>query len=331
VRPWLQARDLKSVAIVTCGALGVALAMALIALPGLWYIAWADAESPIHHELAVGLLELSSLDASWERAALQPTNDVAPALAADYAARLAAVAKRLETAAQGASSVPLHRGLPEVTRAFAEKAELMGHFHKARAISQGALRNVLAMESEIAGIMRGAWRDAPDRQRLVAADNVVTQILAEAQRYYFTAAAPDRTNLEASTADLRSAAAVLPESLGAAAGRLEQHVADLLRAKPSEQAYLDRVRFHNAGARAATLMRELEREVEENSAARERYRAYLAVYFCALLVLVAYIAARLIRRALARRARGSAAAPTAARETVPAEPSPASSSDGPPG
>jgi hypothetical protein len=192
----------------------------------------------------------------------------------------------------------------------------MGGFHIAHNASVSALRQALAMESEIAGLLRDAWQDAPDRQRLVAADNVVTQLLADAQRYYFAPIGVHRKNLEASSSDLRGAAAGLPDALKPAAVRLEGHIGDLLRTKPEQQLHLDRMRFHNAGPLAATLARELRHELAEISARQERHRAYLAAYFLALLLLVAYCAARLIQRELASKETDAAAAANPA----PAEP-----------
>ena len=122
-----------------------------------------------------------------------------------------------------------------------------GRFHTPRRFAQrpaGSARHGTGNS----GTLRDAWRDAPDRQRLVAVDNVVTQLMAEAQRYYYAPADSTRKHLEASTADLSSATATLPDSLKPAAVRLERHAADLLRAKPPEQEYFDRVRFHRRGA-----------------------------------------------------------------------------------
>jgi hypothetical protein len=315
----LQGRGHGDIAIVALGTLGMVLAAVLMALPGIWYIGWAGAGPGRHLDVMTTLVELVELDASWERAALQSMGEFAPASPAFRTAALAGMTTRLQAAAKGTASPALQRSLPDVVRALKDKAELVGRFHTAHAASRSALREALAMEPEIAGLLRDAWRDAPDRQRLVAVDNVVTQLMAEAQRYYYAPADSTRKHLEASTADLRSATATLPDILKPAAVRLERHAADLLRAKPPEQEYFDRVRFHDAGPRAATLTRELHRELVTNEAARERYRVYLAAYFCALMVLIAYLTARLIRRELsagANREHGLAVA----NEAVPVEP-----------
>ena len=195
------------------------------------------------------------------------------------------------------------------------------------AASRAALNDVLAMEPEVAAGMREAWRDAPDRQRLVALDNVVTQAIAEAQRYYYTGDDAVRRNLEMSAADLRGAAPGLAEALSAVVLRLDRHIQELLRARPAEQAHISQVRFHDAGPRATTLMREVRREAEEHAANRARYRVYLATYAVALLVLLAYIAARLIWRELTMRGRSAAGPAAAPGVLMPTEPIPPSSAD----
>ena len=318
---WWQVHNGKRLALIAIATVGVVLAFGLMALPAVWYIGFAEVDRGKRGAVEHELLELAALDARWEREALQALAEAAPVAAANHAAAVANITKRLEAAASEARSPALQRGLPQVLRAYTEKAHLMGGFHIAHSASVSALRQALAMEAEIAGLLRDAWHDAPDRQRLVAADNVVTQLLADAQRYYFAATGVHRKNLEASSADLRSAAAGLPDALKPAAVRLESHVGDLLRNKPEQQRHLDRMRFHNAGPLAATLARELRHELAEISARQERYRVYLAAYFLVLLLLVAYVAARLIQRELA--CRPTEAAPAA--NPVPAEPTLSSS------
>lgn len=325
----LLAHDRRKAALVAAGTVGVVFAFGLLALPAVWYIG-SDVDRGKRGAVENELLELTTLDARWEREALQALIDLAPATAANHAGSAAAITKRLEGAARDAASPVLRRGLANVVRAYTEKAQLMGHFHIAHSASVGALRQALAMEAEIAGLLRDVWHDTPDRQRLVAADNVVTHLLADAHRYYFAPTDSHRKNLEVSTADLRGAAAGLPEALKPAVTRLEHHVGDLLRMKPQEQLYLDRVRFHHAGPLATTLTRDLRHELAGISERQERYRVYLALYFCALLVLLAYLATCLILRELGSRADKTAAAAPEVK-APPAEPGAPPSQDSLPG
>ena len=325
--PWWRGLSSREAAIVACGALAAAAAVALLAVPARWYFGGAGPSAARHLEVISVLSELSALDARWEREALRMLNDPAPSPAAGSAGPLAAVPKQLERAARELESPILQRSLADVTRAFTEKAGLVSRFEQAHVASRKALHDALAMEAEVAGLLREAWRDAPDRQRLVAADNVVTQLFTDMQRYYFAPAESNRKNLAASIADFRAAAEVLPAGLKAAAARLDHHIADLVRARPQEQAAYDRVRFHHAGPRAATLARELLLELERSELQRARHGILLAVYLGALLVLAAYLAARLIRRELALRK-----ASTMVTEALPVEPTlppPADPTSGP--
>jgi hypothetical protein len=309
----------RELIVTACGTLGIVLVLALAALPALCYIVWADRSQKGAHEVIAGLVQLGELDATWERLVARSPNESAAVPATDYTAALAGIADSVQAAAQVWPSTALQTALPETLRAFENKAKLMTPLAKARAASRAALNDVLAMEPGIATVMREAWRDAPDRQRLVALDNVVTQGIAEAQRYYYAGDDAVRRNLEMTAADLRSAAQALPEGLSAVVLQLDRHIQALLHARPAEQAHSDRVRFHDAGPRVATLMREVRREAEEHAADRDRYRIYLATYAVALLVLFAYIAARLIRRQLALRSFG-AAGPAAAPGDLPTGP-----------
>lgn len=319
VMPWPRAHDRRRAALVAAATAGVVLAFGVMALPAVWYIGSADADRGTRGAVEHELLELTALDARWEREALQALSELAPAAATNPAASVSDITKRLQDAARDTPSPVLQRGLPGVIRSYTEKAQLVGRFHIAHGAALGSLQQALAMEAEIAGLLRDVWQDTPDRQRLVAADNVVTQLLADAQRYYFAPTDPHRKNLEASAGDLRGAAAGLPDALKPAAKRLERHIGDLLRNKPQQQLHLDRMRFHDAGPLAATLARELRQELAGIRERQARYRAYLAAYFLALLVLVAYVAARLIQRQLASGEAETAPAMPAAK-AVPAEP-----------
>jgi hypothetical protein len=319
-RSWQRAESRKRRALVAAGSVGAVLAFCLMALPAAWYIGFYGVDHGRHGAVENELLALVALDARWEREALHALTELAPAPAANHAAALADITQRLEAAARETPSPSLQRGVPNVIRAYTEKAQRMGHFHTAHAAALGALRQALATEAEIAGLLRDVWHDAPDRQRLVAADNLVTQLLADAQRYYFVPTGSHRKNLEASAGDLHGAAGGLPDALRPPAARLESHIGDLLRAKPQQQLHLDRLRFHDAGPLAATLARELRLELAGISERQQRYRVYLAAYFFALLVLIGYFAARFIELRLATRS-GEAAAAAPAAEPAPTEPS----------
>src|SRR4029453_15414618 len=111
----------------------------------------------------------------------------------------------------------------------------------ANAATKQALTRVLAADVEIAGLVRGSWQDFRDRDRLVAAENAVTLLLAEAQRYYYAPGEAQRKSVETVAADLGGAAAQLPAAVRDGLARLDANVQQLLGAKPIEEKLHDRL------------------------------------------------------------------------------------------
>ncbi|HXF65513.1 MAG TPA: ATP-binding protein, partial [Burkholderiales bacterium] len=204
------------------------------------------------------------------------------------------VRRELAAAAQAAASPALERGLPGLLAAFEQKAELVAKFRQANSAAQQALARVLAADVEIAALVRGSWQDFHDRERLVATESAVAQIIAESQKYYFAPGEAPRKSVEALAADLRAAAAHLPPALREGVNRLDASVQQLLGAKPVEQELYTKLAFLTAGPRVDSLTGAYSREIEEQLAEIERYRAYLVAYSGALLVLLGYLATRLI-------------------------------------
>lgn len=83
-------------------------------------------------------------------------------------------------------------------------------------------------------------------------------------------------------------------NLNAAFAEKADLVAKFRKAKPVEQELLNRLSFLTAGPRVDSLTGAFNRELEETLAERERYRVYLIAYAGALLILIGYLAARLL-------------------------------------
>jgi signal transduction histidine kinase len=207
---------------------------------------------------------------------------------------LTRVRRDLADAAQALRSPVLTRGLPDLDSAFSQKAEMMGKFRKANAAAQQALAHVLASDAEVAGLVRGSWQDFRDRERLVAAESTSVQAIAEAQRYYFAPSEAQRKAVEAVAADLRQAAGRLPPALRDGIVRLDDHLQQLLTARPAEQALFAKLAFLTAGPRVDSLTTAFSRELETTLTDQEFYRAYLVAFSGALLILLGYLATRLV-------------------------------------
>ena len=274
----------------------LAAAIVLAAILGYLYHRTQDADFKRQSDVLGWLRELKAINARWDVNILRNRTEfaLAPAPAVDYGAQLNRIRKDLLAAATDTNSATLKRSAAELTAAFAQKAELVDRFRKANAATKQALRQVLSADAEIAGLVRGSWPDFRDRDRLVAAESAVTQLLAEAQRYYFSSGDAPRKNIEALLSDLRGAAAQLPPAMREGLTRLDGQVQQLLGAKSIEDAVYHKLSLITAGPRVDSLSGDFLHEQEAMHGDREIYRAYLTAFAGALLVLTGYLVARLI-------------------------------------
>jgi signal transduction histidine kinase len=249
-----------------------------------------------HNEVLATLRELKEIDSRWDGDILRAHTELAPPQTAlsDQAAAVARIQRELTAASAEIGSTALARGLPDLNTAFSQKARVLGEFRKANAAARDALARVTASDVEIAGLVRGSWRDFRERERLVAAESAAIQLIAEAQRYYFTPGEERRKLLEMILGDLRKAGPRLPPALRAGMNRLDERVQQLLEAKPAEQALFTRLGFMTAGPRVDSLTSDYSRELEAALHEQAFYRSYLVAYSGALLILIGYLATRLI-------------------------------------
>ncbi|MDP1718020.1 MAG: hypothetical protein Q8L40_08065, partial [Burkholderiales bacterium] len=278
---------------------GIAAVIAGVALAGLLaflYIKTQGVDIRRQNEALSSLRALKEIDVRWDIESLRARTGLGepPSAASDHgAAILGRVQQDLAASARDLDSPALAHGLPDLEKAFTEKAELMAQFRTANAEARQALQLVMAADNEFAGLVRGAWRTYPQRERLVAAENVVTQLLASAQKYYFAPEDARRKDLEISAADLRESAAPFPQALRDGITRLDGHIGKLLSTKPVEQQLFQRVSFLTAGPRVDSLTNAFSLELEQILVERQRYRVYLIAFSAALLILIGYLATRL--------------------------------------
>jgi two-component system NtrC family sensor kinase len=264
--------------------LGVALAYLYVKSPA---VDVARQQAVLGH-----LRDLKQIDARWDVSVLRARAEFAalPAAAGDGDTVLARARKELAAAAGELTSPALEHGLPALDKALAEKTALVSGFLKANAAVKETLHQVLAAENEIAGLVRGAWRDFPDRERLIAVENIVVLLLADAQEYYFAPGESLRRNIDVLLEDLGDAAARLPPAVTSGLARLSGHVQALLKSKPGEQALYERLAYHTAGPRIDALSQAVSRELEAAQAARALNRTYLAACAGALLIVLIHLA-----------------------------------------
>ena len=273
-----------------------AVTVVLAAILGYLYYKTEGADFKRHNEVLAALRELKEIDSRWDVDILRVHTELVPPQAplSDRAAAVARIQRDLAAASAELGSAVLARGLPDLGAAFSAKARMLDQFRIANAATREALARVAASDVEIAGLVRGSWRDFRERERLVAAESAATQLIAEAQRYYFSPSEERRKLVEMILGDLRKAGPRLPPALRAGLSRLDERVRQLLEAKPAEQALFTRLGFMTAGPRVDSLTAAYSRELEAALHEQAFYRSYLVAYSGALLILIGYLALRLI-------------------------------------
>ena len=238
------------------------------------------------NEILAFLRELKDIDSRWDmdllRAHSSPDGG-APPPAVDRTAAANKVLQNLSAAVQQTSSATLSGGLPELTRAIVQKAGLVENFRSENGAAQTALRDILKEAAELRA------RAAALTSRPAALEPALSTITAAAPQYYFLAQDAQRERLDKAAAQLRAA----PESPRDSALPLERAVQSLLKAKPAEQALFSRLAYLTSGPRLDNLTYLFNREVEAALEEKERYRVYLIAYAGALLILLAYLGAKL--------------------------------------
>jgi hypothetical protein len=273
-----------------------AITVVLAAILGYLYLKTEGADFKRQNEVLAALRELKEIDARWDVDILRAHTGLAPPQAPlpDPAAALPRLQRELADASAALGSAALARGLPDLGAAISQKAAMLEKFRQANAAARQALALVVASDVEIAGLVRGSWRDFRERDRLVAAESAAVHLIAESQRYYFTPSDERRALIESILADLRKAGTRLPPALRAGLNRLGDRVRQLLETKPGEQALFARLGFMTAGPRIDSLTGAFSRELEAALLEQEFYRSYLVAYSGALLILIGYLAMRLL-------------------------------------
>ncbi len=167
------------------GVLITAAGIVLVAILGYLYLKTQGTDFKRQNEVLTLLRELKEIDARWDVDILRTRTEFTPvrAPAVDYSGQVSRIRQQLAAASKEIDSPVLKRGLNELTTAFVQKTELVDKFRKANAATKQALSQVLTADAEIAGLVRASWQEIRDRERLVAVEAAVAQLLTEAQRY----------------------------------------------------------------------------------------------------------------------------------------------------
>jgi len=249
------------------------------------------------------LVMVRSIDARWDAAIFRArTGPGAPSEPVVQSTDLMRIQRALDLAQAHALSNALRTSAQDLRNAYGEKADLVARLQQAATDSRQALESAMRADAAVSALVRNAWRDFPQRDRLVAAENLVARVLAEAQQYHYAPTPAHRAALAGYAADLPRAHS-LPRAVEAGLARLESDVHRLLLLKPLEELLAQRLAVLDTGAGVSALAETFERSLGEALTRRNHYRLALLVYTTALVLLLAYFAARgaARQRALAAR------------------------------
>ncbi|MBM3372299.1 MAG: hypothetical protein FJY44_00315 [Betaproteobacteria bacterium] len=273
-----------------------AAAAALIGLLGFLYLRSQGVDYRQQSEILGYLRELREIDGRWDIEVLRSRIEVAAGRESAAAAqnnRVPDLLRRLKTAATEVNSPVLERGLPELTRAFEQKTELLNRHRAAAATVSAALTKIVEFDTEVAGLVRGAWQAVPQRERLVAVESTAALLFAHVVRYAADPTEEERKNVETFAADLRQAGNGMPQGLREGLARMDATVQQVLGAKPVEDELFRRIALASAGPRIDSLTDAFSAETAETQINSERYRIYLIAYAGAMLILIGWLLSKL--------------------------------------
>ncbi len=271
-------------------------AVALVVLLGFIYLKSQGVDYRQQNEVLGYLRELKEIDARWDlevlRARVEGASGKAPAVA-DRGTRVPELLRRLKTATADIDSPVLAQGLPVLVKAFEQKADLLSRYRAAGATVTQSLGRMVDFDTEIAGLVRGAWQSVPQRERLVAIESTSALLFAHVMRYAADPTESERKNVEMFAADLRKAGGGMPAGLGAGLARMDETVQQILGAKPIENELFQKVAMASTGPRIDSLTDAFSTETANTQIDSERYRIYLIAYAGALLILTGWLLSRL--------------------------------------
>ena len=271
------------------------IALALIALLVVLHVKATDPAVARLSELAAHLASVRLIDARWDLAVAHARLAGTTAAPAVQSADVSRIERALDAAAAESKTAALDASIAELRKRYVEKADLVSRFERASSDSRQALLAAMRADAAVTASIRDAWRDFPQRERLVAAENLAVRVIAEAQQYHYFPSATHRASLAAYNADLPRAQS-LPKPVHAALQRLETDIHQILLLKPLEQMLSERLAALKTSHRIDELSELFRAELTSALARSDRYRIALIVYTVTLALLLIYCGARAIAR-----------------------------------
>ena len=264
--------------------LGLA-ALVLVAVLAFLYDKTQAVDLRGQNEILGLLRELKEIDGRWDvdvlRARVEPGIDAPPAVN-----RTAALTKALQSLSAALQATP-GAGLPELKQAILQKADLVEKFKVENAGSKAGLDGLLRNAAELAA-QAPALKGRPP---LLA--EKLNRVTAAALEYYWLGQEAQFSRFQSALADMQAAVAALPDALRIKAEQARNAGLLLLKHRPTERELSNRLAYLTSGPRLDTLTYSFNRELETTLQDKERWRVYLIYYAGALLMLLAYLGAKL--------------------------------------
>lgn len=271
-----------------------AAAIALTIGLALLHLAAADPATRRLTDLAAQLATARLIDARWD-AAVTSARGATPPRPGVETADLQTLQRALDEARAQARSEALRSAIADLRRDYGEKAELVQRFERASADTRQALMALTRSDTAVTSAIRDAWRDFPQRDRLIAAENLAVRVMAEARAYHHAPSQAQRSTLEGYAADLPRAQQ-LPKPLQAALARLESDAHRLLLLKPLEHMLGERLAALRTQMRLDEVARVFEQQLAQAIAQRELFSLVLLLYTVAFALLAGFAIVRAIAR-----------------------------------
>lgn len=274
----------------------VLVAAGLIGLLAFLYLKSQGVDYQRQNEILGYLRELREIDARWDlevlRARVEGASGKADAIE-NPGTRALDTLRRLRQTVGEISSPALNSGLPVLTQAFDQKIDLLSRYRSANAAITQSLGRMVEFDTEIAGLVRGAWQSVPQQDRLVAVESTSALLFAHVMRYVTDPTDAQRKNVELFADDLRKAGGGMPAGLREGLSRMDTTVQQILGAKPVENELFQKIAVASTGPRIDSLTDAFGRETTDIQFEAERYRIYLIAYAGALLILIGYLLSKL--------------------------------------
>lgn len=271
-------------------------AAGLVALLGFIYLKSQGVDYRQQNEILGYLRELKEIDGRWDIEVLRARVEGASGKARgmnDRGTRVPELLRRLRTAAADIDSPVLAQGLPALVKAFEQKTDLLTRYRAAGATVTQSLGRMVEFDTEIAGLVRGAWQSVPQREQLVAIESTAALLFAHVMRYSADPTDSERKNVELFASDLRKAGNGMPPGLREGLARMDATVQQILGAKPVEDELFQKITISSTGPRIDSLTDAFSSETANTQLESERYRIYLIAYAGALLILTGWLLSRL--------------------------------------